>query len=158
MSEFHLADFLPYQLAVLSERISQRLAVEYGRSHGLSVAEWRILAHLYRGGPVSVRDLQTVTNLEKSRISRAVSRLQASGLVHKRAERSDGRLVAIELTDKGGQVMEEILPSALAFERHLLAGIPADDLRRFLRIAEHLHQVLDPDPDAKPRVKAEDFG
>jgi hypothetical protein len=46
--DFNLSAFLPYRLAVLSERASRRLSVVYEKTHGLSVAEWRVLVHLMR--------------------------------------------------------------------------------------------------------------
>ena len=52
---FDLSSFLPYRLAVLAERVSRRLAEDYGRSHGLSVAEWRGAGPLARAGRVAVR-------------------------------------------------------------------------------------------------------
>ena len=88
---FRLPDFLPYRLAVLSERVSRRLSVEYGRMHGLSVAEWRVLVHLQRSGPLSVRDIHLCVNLDKPRVSRAVARLEAVGFVRKESGQSDGR-------------------------------------------------------------------
>ena len=84
---FALATFLPYQLAYISERVSQRLSQEYSRSHGLSVSEWRVLVNLHSLGTASVRVIQIFTNLEKSRVSRAVGRLEASGLVQKQTRK-----------------------------------------------------------------------
>ncbi len=95
--DFHLSSFLPYRLAVMSERVSRRLSVEYGRSHGLVVAEWRVLVHLLRCGAVSVRDIHNCVNLEKPRVSRAVSRLEMEGVGSKKPRRrgwaSGGNLV-----------------------------------------------------------------
>ena len=36
-AEFQLAEFLPYRIAVLSERISRRLSLIYGAEAGISV-------------------------------------------------------------------------------------------------------------------------
>ena len=151
--QFRLSHFLPYRLAVVAERVSRRLSVDYGRSHGLSVAEWRVLVHLQRCGPVSVREIQDYTNLEKSRVSRAVDRLGASGLVRKAKGETDARLVAISLTDVGQAALAEILPAAAAVEDRLLASIPPDQLATFLAVIEQIHETLDQDPDAKPRAK-----
>jgi DNA-binding MarR family transcriptional regulator len=149
--DFHLSSFLPYRLAVMSERVSRRLSVEYGRSHGLVVAEWRVLVHLLRCGAVSVRDIHNCVNLEKPRVSRAVSRLEMEGLVQKSQGEGDGRLVAISLTDAGRRALADIIPAATRIEEHLTAAVSAEDLDAFFRVMEHMHSVLDEDPEAKPR-------
>ncbi len=148
---FHLSAFLPYRLAVLSERVSRRLSVEYNRTHGLSVAEWRVLAHLTRCGAVSVRDIHDCVNLEKPRVSRAVSRLEAEGLVRKVPGEKDGRLVAISLTPAGKSAFRAIVPAAHALEDQLCKSVSRQDLATFFRVMEQMHAVLDKDPKAKPR-------
>ncbi len=149
---FHLSSFLPYRLAVLSERVSRRLSVEYGRTHGLVVAEWRVLVHLLRCGAVSVRDIHNCVNLEKPRVSRAVSRLEAEGLVQKTQGEADGRLVAISLTDAGRRALTDIIPAATRIERHLMDAVSPDELDTFFRVMERIHAVLDEDPEARPRT------
>ncbi len=39
-----LEDFLPYQLSVLSNKISQGIAKFYRQRYGITVGEWRVLA------------------------------------------------------------------------------------------------------------------
>lgn len=150
---FHLSAFLPYRLAVLSERISRRLSVEYAPVHGLSVAEWRVLVHLSRCGVVSVRDIHNCVNLEKPRVSRAVSRLKSVGLVRKVPGKDDARLVAISLTDAGQAALDDILPAARAFEARLHAAATPQDMQTFCDVMERMHQMLDSDPDARPRSR-----
>jgi DNA-binding MarR family transcriptional regulator len=150
--DFHLSSFLPYRLAVLSERVSRRLSVEYGRTHRLAVAEWRVLVHLLRCGAVSIRDIHNCVNLEKPRVSRAVSRLEAEGLVQKTQGDGDGRLVAISLTDAGRTALADIIPAATRIERHLTDAVSPEDLDTFFHVMECMHAVLDADPEAKPRT------
>lgn len=149
--EFNLSSFLPYRLAILSERVSRRLSVEYERTHGLVAAEWRVLVHLQRCGTASVRDIRTYVNLEKPRVSRAVSKLEADGLVTKVPGETDARLVSISLTDAGHQALAGILPAAREIEDRLLAVASPDELATFYTVMERMHHVLDKDPQAKPR-------
>ncbi|MDW4498500.1 MarR family transcriptional regulator [Sulfitobacter sp. D35] len=151
--DFHLSAFLPYRLAVLSERVSRRLSVEYERTHGLSVAEWRVLVHLQRCGKVSVRDIHDFVNLDKPRVSRAVARLEAAGMVRKLAGRVDGRLVDISLTAKGESALAEIVPIVTGIEARLLDGLTAAELSTFCAVMEKIHARLDADSEARPRSR-----
>ena len=150
---FDLSSFLPYRLAVLSERVSRRLSIEYDRTHGISVPEWRVLVHLLRCTEVSVREIHNCVNLDKPRVSRAVARLEDAGLVKKEQNAEDGRLVTISLSEKGMKALSEILPPALAIEARLTEGLSSAELAGFCEVLEKIHAVLDADPDAKPRSR-----
>lgn len=151
MDSFDLSNFLPYRLAVLSERISRRLALDYGRSHGISLPEWRVLVHLARCKQASVREIHDYANLEKPRVSRTVAKLQKAGLVRKIINRQDSRLVEISLTGRGRTVLSEIVAVALEFEARLVQALSEEELATLVGIAEKLHVVLDNDPLAPRR-------
>ncbi|NNJ67157.1 MAG: MarR family transcriptional regulator [Boseongicola sp.] len=126
MSAFDLEEFLPYQLAVLAERTSRAFEAEYRARFGIGVAEWRVLAHLSQSPSVSVRDIQKQVAMEKSRVSRAASRLEASGFILRRPDPGDGRLIALELTAKGRDLIATMAPVAAAFEAEMMERLGAD--------------------------------
>ena len=150
---FELADFLPYRIAVLSERVSRRLSLIYGAEAGITVAEWRVLVHLARCHKVSVREIHDCVNLDKPRVSRAVTRLTEAGLVAKTGSATDQRLLAISLTDEGHALLGRILPRARAYEDRLMSGLTPAEQTALVQIMEKLHKVLDADPEARPRSR-----
>lgn len=123
--------FLPYQVSVLAARLSAALSRVYAERFGISIAEWRVIAHLSQHRKVSVREVQARVAMDKSKVSRAAARLEAAGLVEKRVNPADRRLVELSLTRKGRRLYGEIAPLALAFEADLLAGLPAADVTAF---------------------------
>lgn len=138
IDDFNLDAFLPYRLAVLAARVSRGFSGRYRERFGLSISEWRVMAHLSQADSVSVRDIHNRANLEKSKASRAAARLEAAGLVAKREGESDRRLVAISLTDKGREMMAELIPVALGYEAELLAALSAEDKAALDRIVNTL--------------------
>lgn len=153
MKAFSLSSFLPYRLAVLSQRVSHRLSLEYGRTHGLSVPEWRVLVHLSGCEKVSVREIHSCVNLEKPAVSRAVTKLEEARLVRKVPDKLDSRLVRISLTEQGLAALEDILPKAMAVEAELLQALSDEELASFGDAIEKIHAVLDADPQAKRRTR-----
>lgn len=136
---FDLDAFLPYRLAVAAHQVSRRFAARYAAEAGLSVPEWRVLAHLSGSGAVSVRDITARVNLDKSIVSRAATRLERSGFLRRAGHDGDRRLVALELTDAGRALMDRLGRIADAFQADLLADLGGDApaLRRALdRLAE----------------------
>lgn len=126
MSDFHLSQFLPYQLAAAAERVSRDFADIYRRRFGISIPEWRVLAHLAEEGAVSVRDIEGRAAMEKSKVSRAASRLEAAGYIAKQVNPHDRRLVSLTLTAEGRALMQRIVPHALDYQSQLVAALGAE--------------------------------
>ena len=131
MTSFTLDDFLPYQLAVLVSRVSRDFARHYGEAFDITIPEWRVVAHLSQSERVSVREIHLRVDMDKSKVSRAASKLEASGYISKRINPVDRRLVELELTEKGRAMMEAIQPIAHRFEDGVLAGLPKAEAEAF---------------------------
>lgn len=123
---FDLGAFLPYQLAVASSRISKGFAERYRAEFGLSIPEWRVLAHLAQSGTVSVREIHARVDMDKSKVSRAAARLETVGLIEKREHAEDRRLLDMCLTEAGRQLIARIVPIADAYQAEILAKMAED--------------------------------
>ncbi|MHA3915370.1 MarR family winged helix-turn-helix transcriptional regulator [Halovulum sp. GXIMD14793] len=120
-SDFDLDGFLPYRLTVAAERLSKALSQQYRDRFGISVAEWRVLVHLAHADTdaVSIRDLERCVSLEKSRLSRAASRLEAAGHISKAVNAEDRRLLQLSLNPQGKALMQKLVPLARRYQRAL---------------------------------------
>lgn len=123
---FDLAAFLPYQLAVAAAHVSRGFADRYRTEFGLTIPEWRVLAHLAQSDAISVREIHQRVDMDKSQVSRAAARLEAGGLIEKRENPQDRRLLDMRLTDQGQALVARILPIALAYQDEVLALLGAD--------------------------------
>ncbi|SMX36951.1 MarR family winged helix-turn-helix transcriptional regulator [Maliponia aquimaris] len=127
LPDFDLGRFTPYRLAVAAERTSEELARQYRARFGISIPEWRVLVHLAQpldgAETVSVRDIEARVAMEKSKVSRTASRLEAAGLIEKAVDAGDRRLVRLALTAKGRVLMAELLPLALAYQQEIEARL-----------------------------------
>ena len=144
MEIFDLSAFLPYQLATAAARVSRGFAERYRAEFGLTIPEWRVLAHLAQSGAVSVREIHARVDMDKSKVSRAAARLETAGLVAKGANATDRRLLDMTLTDAGRDLVARILPVADAFQAEVLAQL-GPDAEPFRRALVRLRQ----EPDAK---------
>ena len=93
-----LDGFLPYRAARLASLLSRGLAAEYESRYRISVPEWRVLVHLTQESEISVRDIKERVDMDRARVTRAVQRLDARGLVSKLVNERDRRLVRLALT------------------------------------------------------------
>lgn len=121
--DFDLTRFLPYRFAVAAQRLSEGLARRYRTEFGISVPEWRVLVHLAHSGNVSVKDIEARVSMEKSKVSRAASRLEAAGYIAKDVNASDRRLVRLSLTADGRKLMARLVPLAVAYQQEVEARL-----------------------------------
>jgi len=126
-----LTKFLPYLVNVLASGVSNRLAAAYQARFGITIPEWRVIAHLAQYEKVSVREIFLRVDMDKSKVSRAAARLETAGLVENRVSGADRRLVELSLTRKGRKLFETIAPLALEYEREFLAVLSEAEQQQF---------------------------
>lgn len=135
---FDLEEFLPYQFSVVSGRLSRGFAERYRSRFGISIAEWRVVAHINQAGAVSVREIHERADMDKSKVSRAAARLHAAGYITKRPSPEDRRLVELALTRKGEAMMTELIAMARAYQDEIKDLLGADAAR----LRDNLHVLL----------------
>lgn len=119
VKSLNIDQFLPYRLSVASYAVSGRLASEYQSRFGLKVPEWRLMAVLGEGKPLTQRELVAATRMDKVTVNRAAKGLADRRLIARQAHEADGRSHHLELTAAGQSLYDEIVPATLAMEARL---------------------------------------
>src|SRR5271156_2530462 len=79
-AKLDLGDYLPYLVNRVGTIIAEQFGADALARHGLSIAEWRVLAVLASNGGQRQIDLADLTSIEASTLSRLVTRLVRMGL------------------------------------------------------------------------------
>jgi MarR family transcriptional regulator for hemolysin len=133
-------------------RLRQILFDQAMRPHGVTRAQWWLLAQLSRNGAdgMAQAELARLLGLGKVATGSMIDRLEAAGLVRRQADALDRRVNRILVTAKGraiqerlveigrqlnGQVMEGLSPEELASADRVLTVLKRN-LRRALREEE----------------------
>lgn len=141
-----LADFVPYQMSIATNAVSDLIAGEYRARFGLKIPEWRVMAVLGDAGALTQRELVGGTRMDKVAVNRACNALEQRGLAARSPNARDGRSHHLELTATGKAVHAQIMPLALAMEKQLLAVFDPHELASFkamLARVTHQAQTLD---------------
>lgn len=115
-----LADFLPYRLSVLSNRISRDIADGYEERFQLTLPEWRVMAILGEEPDLSAGQVAERTAMDKVAVSRAVNKLLEQGRIERHFANEDKRRSVLALSPSGEEIYREIIPIALGYEEKLL--------------------------------------
>ncbi|MDD9718785.1 MarR family transcriptional regulator [Dinoroseobacter sp. PD6] len=133
--DFDLERYLPYRLTVIAGRLSAEIARQYKARFGISLPEWRVLLNVGHAENLSIRDIEKRADLEKSKVSRAASKLEAKGYLRKHVDARDKRLLQLSLTEEGRQLLDALIPIAAAFQADLDARLGGH--------RDALHEALD---------------
>lgn len=112
-----LEQFLTYRLHLVNKLTDKHSSDAYAKELGLGVGEARCLAAIGNAltndasskKSLSINELAAGSNLNKAQASRAAQALVARGLAHKGGHETDGRGVAVSLTDAGLTLWQQVM-------------------------------------------------
>jgi DNA-binding MarR family transcriptional regulator len=89
-------------------RLIKTRADQRARTHGMTRAQWVILSRLERLPGQTQNELAAIVEVEPITIARLIDRLEASGLVERRADPSDRRVWRLHLTAAAEPALREL--------------------------------------------------
>ncbi|MCK0125930.1 MarR family winged helix-turn-helix transcriptional regulator [Gelidibacter sp. F2691] len=107
------------------------------------------MAHLSQADSVSVREIHARVDMDKPKVSRAASRLEAAGYVTKTVNPKDRRLIELSLTPKGRNMIEALAPIAEGYEAQISALLDGEDADFRSRVKQLINRL-------EPSVTADD--
>jgi DNA-binding MarR family transcriptional regulator len=128
-------------------KLPEALSRDLESSHGLTLTDYEILAHLSESPDRRMRmsELANATLASRSKLSHQVSRLEDLGLVERRICNADGRGQFAHLTPKGWRKIQAAARDHVSsVRRHLVDVLGKDFLelgRLTLQISKHLNSI-----------------
>ena len=106
---------------------------------GLSMRELHVLLFLANHpGQDTARDVTELRGLAKSQVSQAVEVLTGRGLLRRRADGEDRRIIHLDITEAGRPLAQEAQAIQAACGRRLLAGLTQEEQTVFLDLLERV--------------------
>ncbi|WP_170333838.1 MarR family winged helix-turn-helix transcriptional regulator [Ruegeria arenilitoris] len=139
--DFNLQNFLPYLLNRAAEESSLEFQQVYKDRYGMLRTEWRVLFHLGNYGEMTAKEIGERAHLHKTKISRAVHRLETRRFLVRSRSEADGRVENLTLTSYGQSVYRELIGIAEQYDSNLVAQFSVDEvalLRKMLRQLAHM--------------------
>lgn len=134
-NDFDIKDFMPYLLNQAADASSLDFQVYYRDRYGMLRTEWRVLFHLGRYGQMGAKQICERANIHKTKVSRAVSALEAKRYLTRAPSEADRRREDLDLTALGQKVFTALQIEAAQFDAALMSGFSTAQqvlLRRFL--------------------------
>jgi DNA-binding MarR family transcriptional regulator len=136
--EFDLQDFLPYLLNQAAEEASLAFQRHYKARYGMLRTEWRVLFHLGIYGRMTAGEIGARARMHKTKISRAVTRLEERRFLTRRRDAEDRRREVLELTASGRAAYRDLRAVARDYDAALAARFEPEDVERLRRMLRSL--------------------
>ncbi len=126
--------------------LESRAAIEENfKAHGLDTGEFDVLAALRRAGePYALRPTELYRSLMISSggLTARLDRLEAAGLIRRRAADDDARSVIVELTRDGRKKIEAAFRAGTDIENRMVSGLSESERAELVRLLRKLTQAM----------------
>lgn len=141
MSDFDLEQFLPYLLNQAAEASSLEFQQVYKDRYGMLRNEWRVLFHLGMYGQLTASDIASRAGLHKTKISRAVSKLEARRFLTRERDSNDRRVEHLALTAAGQSAYADLSDVAQRYDAALVEDLDPEDAGKLRLILRNLAKM-----------------
>lgn len=108
----------------------------------ISYGQYKVISVIHNHGPISVGNLGRLVGSAQSTTSEMVARLTKAGLVTKVRGPYDGRVVMVELTDQGRQLMRRRRKRVREAYQGLFARLVNEEQDSFVGSLRQLNEIL----------------
>ncbi|MFI5042130.1 MAG: MarR family winged helix-turn-helix transcriptional regulator [Acidimicrobiales bacterium] len=137
-------DSISRKLVFVGKQISEQFHALLAE-HGSTIPTWAVLSHAHATPGLSQVALAGQIGIEGPTLARHLDRLCADGLVRRRRDDLDRRVIRIELTEAGLRRWAELKDMATTMDRRLTVHLAPEDR---LALDQALDLILDAMEDA----------
>jgi DNA-binding MarR family transcriptional regulator len=126
----------------LVSRIGRRMAAEMDRrmrEHGLTAAQAAVMSRLWWQDGLTQSQLQEQVGVDASTLTGLLQRMTRQGLVRRRRDTADGRVLRVFLTPRGRDLRPVLTPEAESLNSLFFGGFSSGERAIFI---EFLHRAL----------------
>ena len=116
----------------------QKVCVEQGKFYVVTPSQWGALALLSSSDGMTIGAISQQRGIDAATVTGIIKRLEQSGLVERRHDREDRRVVKVYLTAEGEAIVKTLNPKVAAFNGEMLADFSEGDREVFLKQLQHI--------------------
>jgi len=122
--DFHLRSTL-----FAMRRMYNALAAENGITQGIGYT----LINIGKDG-IPATKIAPMMGMTSSSLSRLLKNMEDDGLIYRKSEKGDKRIVNIFVTTKGEKLRDRVKDAVVSFNKRLMANISQEELKAFEKI------------------------
>lgn len=131
--------YVPAILTAIANKWSSSSSRLYLKMYDVGINEWRVIAMLAIEPCITANRICEVIGLDKGGTSRSLKSLAAEGYLTETEDPADNRRLILELTEKGYELHDRIMATALDRERRLLADLSAKEIALLAKLLQRMY-------------------
>jgi DNA-binding MarR family transcriptional regulator len=131
-----------YKVGVLRRLLDRYSGPALTDQFDLTLAEWRVLTHLYGSSPTTSRQLCLSLHADKAEVSRACAGLIEKGHASRRVDAADRRSAFLVITPRGERLHNAIIPLRQALQDELETPLSRAEVAELYRILDKLTRFV----------------
>ncbi len=139
LKKFDLNNYIPCQLATLTQSIMRSVTSLFDDRYGISLPEWKVLAIIRDKPGLSAVAVARLAQMDTVAVSRAVTKLLDRDLVIRELDTEDRRRSVLDVSAAGLELHDQIAPLASKLEASLLEELSEEEQRVFAKAIRVLH-------------------
>ena len=112
--------------------VLRQCCVEHGKAYVVTPPQWGVLYLLYEQDGLTICTISQRRGFDAPTITGIVKRLEQSGLVKRRHDRVDRRVVKVFITDEGREIMPFLIEAVGKFHETTIQGFSASEQKDML--------------------------
>ncbi len=117
-----------------------RMYNQIANSHGLSQTIGYVLINVSKEGTPATK-IAPLMGMEPTSLSRLLKNMEESGLIFRKGDKTDKRVVRIFLTLEGVQKRKQAKSAIVEFNQRILNKIDVKDLDIFIRVSQTINSL-----------------
>lgn len=108
--------------------LTNQISPKFERCTGISASRYELLSQLYKVDEINQSTLQKLVNIDSAAVTRHLKQLEASGMVKKRRNPEDNRVIFVSLTDEGRERIVEYRKENTGFVKQMLHDFTSEEV------------------------------
>lgn len=121
---------VPYRVLLLGKMLERITTHHLRQMSDLSLAEWRVMAHLAVLGTTSASGLSSAALVDRAEISRAVRMLEEKALISRVPNPANRRSMLLTLTDRGNALYADLHKERQQFFAAITDDLDEEEMRK----------------------------
>ncbi|HSJ39343.1 MAG TPA: MarR family transcriptional regulator [Planococcus sp. (in: firmicutes)] len=116
------------QVLQLFKGLTNQISPKFERCTGISSSRYELLYQLYNTEEINQSTLQKAVNIDGAAITRHLKQLEASGMVTRRRNPEDNRVIFVSLTEEGRKKIIEYRKENMGFVEQMLHDFTPEEV------------------------------
>lgn len=119
-------------VAYAYSEVLKQCCLEHEKRYTVTPPQWAVLVLLDDEDGITIGTISQLRRIDAPTVTGIVNRLEQNGLVERRHNCEDRRVVKVFLTDEGRDILSFLIDAAENFEEIMIRGLSQDDQRNLL--------------------------